>query len=166
MGTKIPRKIFVSIWTYAFAGFALITAITAWLGVHDWGLPKVVGGMAAGLLVLPNLFQPRREFVQIDDSGVAVQTKRGIDRVLWLELQRVRILITSSWPGFEDVFFLLEAPDGKGCAVPQSAAVRTQLLEELQSRLTGVRDDKVIEAMGCSTKNSFTIWEKSQHAVA
>lgn len=166
IGTKIPRQFVVSIWAYAFAGFALIAVVTAWLGVHDWGLPKFVGGIAVVLLVLPNLFQPRREFVQVDDAGVAVETKKGIERVSWSNVQRVRIRTTSAGPWVEDVFFLLDGPDGTGCAVPHSAAVRTQLLEELQSRLSGVRDDQVIEAMGCSTENSFTIWEKPQHGVA
>jgi hypothetical protein len=145
IGTKIPRKFVAPVWAYAFAGFALMTVATASVGVHDWGLPKVIACIAVVLFVLPNFFQPTREFVQIDDSGVAVQTKKGIDRVLWSELQRVRILTTSSGPWVEDVFFLLDATGGKGCAVPHSAAVRTQLLEELQSRLPGVHDDKVIE---------------------
>ena len=165
MGTKIPRKIFVSVWAYAFAGFALVTAGTAWFGLHDWVLPEVVGCIATALLVLPNLIPPGREFVQVDDNGVAVQTKKGIERVLWSEVQRVRIHTTSTGPWVEDVFFLLDGPDGRGCAVPHSAAVRTQLLEKLQARLSGVCDDKVIEAMSCTTENSFTIWEKPQHGV-
>ena len=81
IGTKIPRKLVVTVWAYAFAGFALICVVSAWLGVHDWGLPKVVGGIAVALLVLPNLFQPRREYVQVDEAGVAVETKNGIERI-------------------------------------------------------------------------------------
>jgi hypothetical protein len=165
-GTKIPRPFSLPGPAQIFAGLALVTAATAFLGLHDWWLPAVVAGIAVALVVLPMLSHPTREFVQIDESGVAVQTKKGIDQVLWSELERVRILTTSGGPWVEDVFFVLEAPGGRGCAVPHSAAVRIKLLEELQSRLPGVRDDKVIEAMSCATKNSFTIWEKAQHGVA
>jgi hypothetical protein len=67
---------------------------------------------------------------------------------------------TDKGPFAEDVFFVLEAGEERGCVVPQHAAVRTKLLEELQSRLSGVSDEKVIEAMSCASNNSFTIWEK------
>jgi hypothetical protein len=104
--------------------------------------------------------------VQIDDGGVAVKTKTGIERVTWADLTKVRIVTTNEGPWAEDVYFLSEAADGHGCAVAHGAAIRTKLLEELQSRLQGVRDDKVIEAMGCTGNNSFTIWEKPGQALS
>ncbi len=144
---------------YMAAGFALVTSATAWRGAHGWGVPLIFAAIAGILLVLPLAGSRRREFVQVDDMGVAVQTPKGVESVTWSELKRVRILTTDEGPWSQDVYYLLEA-DGKGCAVPHDAAVRTRLLEALQSRLQGVRDDQIIEAMGSTTQNSFTIWER------
>jgi hypothetical protein len=164
IGDMLPREFVLSVYFYVAAGFALVSAITAWRGVHGWGMPLVAGGLAVAFLLLPNAGPRQREFVQIDEGGVAVETKAGIERVAWTDLNKVRILTTNEGPWKEDVYFLLEARNGHGCAVPHDAAVRTRLLEELQSRLQGVRDDKVIEAMGCTENNSFTIWERPVQA--
>ena len=154
----------VTIYVYVAAGVAVVSAITALRGMHGWGLSLVAAGFAIALLVLPNIGPRQKEFVQIDDEGVAVETKRGIERVAWDEIQQVRILTTDSGPWSEDVYFLPESGVNKGCAVPHAAAVRTGLLDELHARLKGVRDDKVIEAMGCASNNSFMIWQKGTEA--
>jgi hypothetical protein len=159
IGDRIPRKVLFSVYFYVASGLALVSAVTASLGMHGWGMPLTMATVALALLVLPAITARRREFVQIDDEGVAVETKKGIERVSWSEVQKVRILTTNEGPWVEDVYFLLEA-NGKGCAVPHGAAVRTKLLEELQTRLSGVRDDRVIEAMACAGNNIFTIWER------
>jgi hypothetical protein len=39
--------------------------------------------------------------------------------------------------------------------------VRTKLLEEMQARLAGVDDRKVIEAMGSTSESTFVISTKS-----
>jgi len=161
IGDPLPRKLFLSMYFYASAGFAVVGSFTAWRGVHGWALPMVAAGGALLFLLLPNLGRQQHEFVQVDDDGVAVKGKKGIERVGWQEVNRVRILTTNEGPWVEDVYFLLEAEGGHGCAVPHQAAIRTKLLEELQSRLSGVQDEKVIEAMGCTDNASFTIWEKS-----
>jgi hypothetical protein len=159
IGAPLPRVFRVTIYVYVAAGVAAVSAITALNGMHGWGLPLVAAGLALAFLAIPNIGPRGKEFVQVNDEGVTVETQKGIERVSWNEIERVRILTTDSGPWTEDVFFLLEAAADKGCAVPHDAAVRTKLLEALQSRL-GVRDDKVIEAMGCASNNSFTIWEK------
>jgi hypothetical protein len=161
IGTPLPREFVVPQLAYITAGVGAISIFTAWKGMHGWELPVVVFGIAAAILALPNLRSPGREFVQIDDEGVSVETKKGIEHVVWQELERVRIVTTDKGPFVEDIFFVLEAAGGKGCVVPHHAAVRTKLLEELQSRLSTVSDEKVIEAMGCASNNSFTIWEKA-----
>ncbi len=134
--------------------------------MHAWGMPATLSIIAAVLTALPNIWPQGREFVQVDEQGVSVATKKGIESVAWPRIERVRILTTSGGPFVEDVFFVLEEPNGKGCVVPHAAAVRTKLLEELEARLPGVRDDKVIEAMGCASDNSFTIWERPGANVA
>ena len=160
IGTPFPRAFIVTIQTYVAAGVTVISAVTALNGMHGWTPTIVAARLAMVFLAIPNLGSRGKEFVQVDDEGVAVETDQGIERVAWGEIQRVRILTTDAGPWSEDVFFLLEGAANKGCAVPHDAAVRTKLLEELQSRLKGVRDEKVIEAMGCTSNNSFTIWEK------
>ena len=161
IGTPIPRKFIISIYAYVAGGLALASFITAWLQLNAWGMPLTFSVITVILLTLPNVGPAEREYVQIDEQGVSVATKKGIESIAWPLIERVRILTTSGGPFVEDVFFVLEASNGKGCVVPHAAAVRTGLLEELQSRLPGVRDDKVIEAMGCTSDNSFTIWEKT-----
>jgi hypothetical protein len=161
IGEALPRKLVLSVYFYAAAGFAVVSAFTAWRGIHGWGMPLAVAGLAVVFLLLPNVGSRQREFVQVDEDGVAVETKAGIERVRWADLSKVRILTTNEGPWVEDVYFLLETQGGKGCAVPHGAAVRTRLLEELQSRLPGVRDEKVIEAMSCTDNSSFTIWERA-----
>jgi hypothetical protein len=160
IGTPLPRAFIVTIYVYIAAGVAVISAVTALNGTYGWAPAIVAACVALVFLAIPNLGPRGTEFVQVDDEGVAVKTDQGIERVAWSDIQRVRILTTDAGPWSEDAFFLLEAAGNKGCAVPNDAAVRTKLLDELQTRLKGVRDEKVIEAMGCTSNNSFTIWEK------
>lgn len=160
IGDPLPRKFILPVYFHAAAGFTVVSAFTAWRGIHDWYPPLVSAGIALALLALPNLGRREREIAQVDADGVAVKTKKGIERIDWSALTSVRILTTDEGPWMEDVYFLLEGQDGKGCAVPHGAAVRIRLLEELQSRLPGLQDDKVILAMGCTGNASFTIWEK------
>jgi hypothetical protein len=54
---------------------------------------------------------------------------------------------------------VLESATGKGCVVPHDIVVRTKLLEEMQTRLAGVNDRIVIEAMSCTSERTFVIWE-------
>ena len=37
--------------------------------------------------------------------------------------------------------------------------MRTKLLEEMQARLAGVDDCKVVEVVGSTAESSFVIWE-------
>jgi hypothetical protein len=90
---------------------------------------------------------------------VIVVNDKGRDEVRWADVTRARIITTSAGPWGEDVFFVLESTEGKGCIVPDEAAVRTKLLEEMQARLAGVDDRKVIDAMGTTSKGAFVIWE-------
>jgi hypothetical protein len=73
-------------------------------------------------------------------------------------------MTTDRGPWFEDVFFVIDARDGKGCVVPHDLAVRGSLLEALRSRLPGVNDAAVIEAMLSVENRQFTIWEAKHGA--
>jgi hypothetical protein len=147
------------VYLFAAVGVAVVSSIGAFRGNYGWGITEWALGCAAFFYVLPWLQPRRRENVQVDDSGVIVVADKGRDEVRWADVTRVRIITTSAGPLGEDVFFVLETATGKGCIVPHDAAVRTELLEEMQARLGGVDDRKVIEAMGSTSKNSFVIWE-------
>jgi hypothetical protein len=78
----------------------------------------------------------------------------------WDEVTRAHIITTSDGRWGEDIFFVLEGTEGKGCVVPHDAAVRTKLLREMQTRFEGIDNRKVIEAMGSTSRTTFIIWEK------
>ena len=140
----------------------MVSAIGAFRGKYSWGLTEGALGFAAIFYFLPRLSPRRRENVQVDDKGVIVVTNKGKDKVLWADVTRARIVTTSAGPWGEDVWFVLEGPEGKGCIVPHDAVVRTKLLEEMQARLTGIDDLKVIEAMGSTSANTFIIFTRDR----
>lgn len=126
------------------AGVGLVSSIGAFRGQYGWGITECALGFAAFFYVLPWLSPQRGENIQVDDPGVIVVTDKGKDEVRWADVTRVRIITTSAGPWGEDVYFVIDSSDGKGCVVPHEAAVRTKLLEEMQARLAGVDDRKVI----------------------
>ena len=140
----------------------MVSAIGAFRGKYSWGLTEGALGFAAIFYFLPRLSPRRRENVQVDDKGVIVVTNKGRDEVLWADVTRASIVTTSAGPWGEDVWFVLEGPEGKGCIVPHDAVVRTKLLEEMQARLTGIDDRKVIEAMGSTSENTYIIYTRER----
>jgi hypothetical protein len=161
LGTTLPRRRTCHVYLFAAIGFAVVSSIGAIRGKYGWGITELALGFAALFYLLPWLSPRRRENVQVDDKGVIVVTDKGRDEVRWADVTRARIITTSAGPWAEDVYFVLETTESKSCIVPHDAAVRTKLLEEMQARLPGVDDRKVIEAMGSTSKNSFVIWELS-----
>jgi hypothetical protein len=162
LGTPLPRQRSGHVYLFAALGLAVVSAIGAFRGKYGWGLTEGALGFAAILYVLPWLSRRRRENVQVDDKGVIVVTDKGRDEILWADVTRVRITATSAGPWGEDVWFVLEGPEGKGCIVPHDAVVRTKLLEEMQERLAGIDDRKVIEAMGSTRDNTFIIYTRDR----
>jgi hypothetical protein len=162
LGTPIPRQRTGHVYLFAALGLALVSAIGAFRGKYGWGVTEGALGFAAIFYFLPYLSPRRRENVQVDDKGVIVVTNKGRDEVLWANVTRARIATTSAGPWGEDVWFVLEGPEGKGCIVPHDAVVRTKLLEEMQARLAGIDDRKVIEAMGSTSENTFIIYTRDR----
>ena len=113
------------------------------------------------IFVEPWLRKPKLETIQVDESGVLRAEAKIREEVAWNDVTEIRIITTSGGPFTEDVFFALTRSDGKGCLVPHAAAVRTKLLEELQKRFPGLNDKAVIEAMGCTSNNSFLLWKRA-----
>jgi hypothetical protein len=162
LGTPIPRQRTGHVYQFAALGLALVSSISAFRGKYGWGLTEGALGIAVIFYLFPYLSPRRRENVQVDDKGVIVVTNNSRDEVLWADVTRARIVTTSAGRWGEDVWFVLEGPEGNGCIVPHDAVVRTKLLEEMQARLAGIDDRKVIEAMGSTSANTFIIFTRDR----
>jgi hypothetical protein len=149
-------------------GVTFVSAMFVAIGVALGGaVPWYVTGffvvcLIAGVLsivgVLPRE-RPPAEHLTIDHEGITRTARNLREHVAWADIVRVRILTTDEGPHREDVFFVIDAKDGTGCVVSHDLAVRGKLLEALQDRLEGVNDKAVIDAMGSTSNQVFTIWE-------
>jgi hypothetical protein len=61
----------------------------------------------------------------------------------------------------EDVYFLIDAKDGKGCCISHEAATRANLLKALDLRLKNIDSEEVIRAMGSTGNATFVIWSRA-----
>jgi len=111
------------------------------------------------LLIAPRGDRVCSEQLTIDDVGISRTARRFREYVAWDDITRVRIMTTDRGPELEDVFFIVDGRSGQGCVIPHDLAVRGGLLEALQSRLEGLDNTAVIEAMGSIENRVFTIWE-------
>jgi len=125
-------------------------------------LAGVLGGVTLLLVLEPRIRKPEHETVQVDDNGVLRIDGDVKEEVTWAEVAEIKIITTDEGPYKEDVFFVLVGPEKRGCLVPHDAAVRTQLLEEMQKRFPGLDDGAVIKAMGSTSNNTFVIWKKAE----
>jgi hypothetical protein len=160
LGTPLSRKSVAWIW---FAVAVGLTAYLAWnaaaKGSSWWG--AAICAAVAGLIYLePRLRRRDVETIQLDDSGI-LRVDRGIrEEIGWNDVEEIRIITTTGGPLREDVFFAFFASGSSGCVVPHDAAVRIGLLEDLQARFPNLDNDKVIEAMGCTSNRTFIVWKK------
>ena len=155
LGTPLPRRSPPWLWV-AVAG--LVAAYLAWNA--QWSMAAVLATIACLIALMPRLSKPEYETVQVDDAGVLRVDGELKEQIDWSAVEEILIITTDQGPYQEDVFFALGGPKGKGCLVPHEAAVRTKLLEELQSRFPGLDDGMVIKAMGSTSNNTFLVWKK------
>src|SRR5262245_54625033 len=100
--------------------------------------------------------------IDIDDHGVCRRLADGTgEQGAWDDLVEVSVLTTSDGPFSEDVFFLLEASDGRGCVIPHGAPESSVLLERLQ-RLPGFDNKAFIQAMSSAEDARFICWRRSR----
>jgi hypothetical protein len=152
---------------------ALVSAVFVLIGVAlgdpvPWYVTAFFAAcLVAGLLGMLGIRPkdpPPTDILTIDDAGIT-RTAPGLrEHVAWADIARVRIMTTDQGPWLEDVFFVVDAKDGSGCVVTHDLAVRSGLLESLQSRLPGVNSAAVIEAMTSAENRVFTIWEAKRGA--
>lgn len=156
LGTLLPRRSTAWFWVAAAAVLALFAAWKA-----SWILASMLGGVALLIALEPRLRKPEHETVQVDEVGVLRIDGDVKEQVSWQEVTEIKIITTDQGPYREDVFFVLVGHGDRACLVPQDAAVRTQLLEEMQKRFPGLNNEMVIKAMGSTSDNTFVIWKKA-----
>ena len=142
---------------FVFGGVALRDEIP-WYVPGFFAMGVVVGVLSI-LGVVPSYVSAPIGHLAIDEVGITRTAKGLREHVAWGDIARVRIMTTDQGPYLEDVFFIVEAKSDGGCVVPQDLAVRDGLLEALQSRLVGLNNGAVIEAMLSVENRIFTIWE-------
>jgi hypothetical protein len=98
--------------------------------------------------------------IEIDDHGVRRRLADGtVEQVAWDDLVEVSVLTTSNRSLGEDVFFRLEAGDGRGCVIPRGAPESGAFLERLQ-RLPGFDNKALIQAMGSIVEARSICWRR------
>jgi len=104
---------------------------------------------------------PHVHGIEWDDNGITRALPDGrSEGVTWANLVRVSVLTTDEGPFVEDVFFVLESADGKGCVVPQEADHDSRLLEFLQ-KLPGFDNEQLVRAMTSVENARFLCWERT-----
>jgi hypothetical protein len=96
--------------------------------------------------------------VTLDAERAVLSRPGSFESMRWADLREVVIVTTSEGPFLEDVFFVLR--DGTSeLVVPQGARGSDALLSRL-GQLSGFDDDKVIEAMSCTSDRTFVCWRR------
>jgi hypothetical protein len=152
---------------------AVATIVVAARRGHGWGTALFAAALATSYTFLPWIraasdraeAKHRRRIegtLTVDDWGVTRVAGEIREAIAWKDLAWVRIYTTSDGPGAEDFFFALGGVDGKGCLVPNSLAVTSDLLAILQKRLPGLDNREIAKAAGSVTEAWFTVWTRPE----
>jgi len=160
LGAELPRRSVAWFWFLVAASLAVYSGWGAFKGSNSWWPSALLGAVAVLIFAEPRLRRPQRETIQVDEVGVLRAEGSIREQIQWQDIIEIRIITNSEGPFGEDVFFALAGANGKGCLVPHQAAVRTKLLEELQSHFPDLRNETVIEAMGCTSDRNFLVWKR------
>lgn len=94
-----------------------------------------------------------------DDDGIWMAGGRGKNNYRDpKKLNKIWIVTNNLGPFFEDIFWKFEHPEGD-FYFPQAKDQSGVLLKTLQD-LKGFDNQAVIEAMQCSKKNEFLVWDR------
>ena len=151
---------------------AILTTVAAVRTGKGWRNASFAMAIAVGCMLVPWLRAAtararakRRARIDgtltIDEWGVVRIAGQRREAVGWNDLMSVRIRTTSDGPAAEDMFFVLDGADGKGCVVANRLAVATRFLTVLQERLPGLDNREVARAAGVCTEAWFTIWTRA-----
>jgi hypothetical protein len=155
-----PRRPFISVWVLVAAAIAAVSAWGAARGSNGWTTPIIAVCAAIFLFFLPRFLPRSTESVEIDEVGIRRVAGRIKERVEWDQIKSVRIVTTGDGPFVEDVYFLIDAQDGKGCCISHEAATSANLLQALDRRLKNIDNEEVIRAMGSTSNATFLIWSR------
>jgi hypothetical protein len=100
--------------------------------------------------------------VLFDDEEIFLNAKeKQIARVAWTDITRVVIRTTDEGPYFPDVYWEIYKDDGEPAILYfQSVSGTDELLAEMQRRLPGFANDRLIQAMSSSSNDLFVLWTK------
>jgi hypothetical protein len=150
---------------------AIVTTLGAARTGKGWRNAAFAIAIAVGCTLVPWLraatarAQARRRDrmdgrLTVDEWGVTRVAGQRREAVAWKDLVSVRIRTTSDGPAAEDMFFVLDSADGKGCVIPNRLAVSARFLTVLQGRLPGLNNKEVARAAGVCSEAWFTIWTR------
>lgn len=102
----------------------------------------------------------RNVSVSIGADTIVVRGPRGdVSSLRWDELTSVTILTTDTGPFETDLFWLLAPRERhRTLAVPIGAEGESELLQAMQSRLSGFDNETLIKAMSSTSRAAFTVW--------
>ena len=151
---------------------AILTTVGAARTGKGWRNAIFAMAIAAGCTLVPWIraktarAQARRRDrlegkLTVDEWGVTRVAGERREAVAWKDLVSVRIRTTSDGPAAEDMFFVLDGADGKGCVVPNRLAVAARFLTVLQERLPDLDNKEVARAAGVCTEAWFTLWTRA-----
>jgi hypothetical protein len=147
------------------AGFVLLGVVLRdqipWYATVFFAVCLIVGVIS--IFVEPPKSKPWEKLV-IDDTGITRIGRKLREHVAWADIERVSIMTTDEGPWLEDVYFIIDSKTGGGCAVAHDLATESKLLEALQSRLEGLDNAAVIEAMLSTSNREFPIWQAKKGA--
>ena len=100
----------------------------------------------------------RQVLVHVDDEGVSATYPDGrVEAIAWPAVECIAIETNDSGPWGADVWWIL-AGSGKSCTFPGGATGELEALAEFRKRFSNFSDEKVTDAMRCTSNAQFVCW--------
>jgi hypothetical protein len=98
--------------------------------------------------------------VLFDEQEIVLSAQaRRIARIAWADIARVVVRTTDDGPYFPDVYWEIYRDEGEPAVMfPQGISGTDELLRELQRRLPGFANDRLIQAMSSTSNELFVLW--------
>ena len=98
--------------------------------------------------------------VLFDEQEIVLATPaKQLARIAWTDIARVVIRTTDDGPYFPDVYWEIYRDEEQPAVMfPDGIHGTEELLRELQRRLSGFANDRLIEAMTRTSNDLFVLW--------